>query len=415
MKVLWFINVPTSAMVQRAGTGSERCGGHWINQLLKYVSVARTMELGVVAVFPGLREVEFREGDIDYFVLSQPRRYPLFGVRSEDLEKCRAIVERYKPDIIHIHGSERFYGLIKTGVGVPTPTLVSVQGLLGPYSTAHNFFGALSLRQIFSSIRLIEVPARSGLLWQYIDALRGANRETEMLASVEGFLGRTEWDRAHTQLSNPDARYFHVGEILRDGFYQHRWRLEDCERHTLLYTNAGHPCRGIENLLSAITHLRHEFPNVRLRLAGIVRPHSGYGRFMRRMIRRLGLEERVEFLGYLDEQAMIQELKRAHVFTIGSYIENSPNSLAEAMTLGMPCVASYVGGIPDMVCDNETGLLFPVSDVPLLADKIRRVFTDNGLAERLGSNARVVAIERHDPIKVVSELLDAYRRFSIRE
>lgn len=403
-------------MVQRAGTGSERCGGHWINQLLKYVSTAEDMELGVVTAFPGLKEMEFREDGIDYFVLSQPRRYPLFGMRPEDLEKCCAVVEHYKPDVIHIHGSERFYGLIKKRACVQTPTLVSVQGLLGPYSSSRqDFFGALSLRQIFSSIRLLEVPARSGLFWQYIDTLRGASREAEILTAVEGFLGRTAWDRAHTQIANPGARYFHVGEILRDSFYQHRWRLEDCERHTLLYTNAGHPRRGIENLLAAVAHLRHEFPDIRLRLAGVVRPRSGYGRFMRRTIRRLGLEEQVEFLGHLDEQAMIRELKRAHVFTIASYIENSPNSLAEAMTLGMPCVASFVGGIPDMVRDNETGLLFPVSDVPLLADKIRRVFADDGLAERLGSNARAVAIERHDPARVKGELLDAYQRFSVGE
>ena len=64
---------------------------------------------------------------------------------------------------------------------------------------------------------------------------------------------------------------------------------------------------------------------------------------------------------------MTRELRRAHVFAISSYIENSPNSLCEAMQAGMPCVATYAGGIPSLVEDGRTGLLFPPGDAPLLA------------------------------------------------
>ena len=70
---------------------------------------------------------------------------------------------------------------------------------------------------------------------------------------------------------------------------------------------------------------------------------------------------------------MARELTRSHAFVISSYIENSPNSLAEAMLVGMPCVASFVGGIPSMVDDGRTGLLYPVDDVALLAAQIRQV------------------------------------------
>ena len=79
-------------------------------------------------------------------------------------------------------------------------------------------------------------------------------------------------------------------------------------------------------------------------------------------------------MGYLDGDAMVRELLRTHVFAITSYIENSANSLAEAMMVGMPCIASFVGGLPSMIHDNDTGLLYPVEDVPLLANKIRRIF-----------------------------------------
>ena len=105
---------------------------------------------------------------------------------------------------------------------------------------------------------------------------------------------------------------------------------------------------------------------------------------------------------------MASELCRSHVFAISSYIENSPNSLCEAMQVGLPCVASYAGGIPSLVEQRRTGLLFPVGDAPLLADSIMRIFRDDGLACRLGAAARAEASERHAPERVLSQLLDAY-------
>ena len=92
---------------------------------------------------------------------------------------------------------------------------------------------------------------------------------------------------------------------------------------------------------------------------------------------------------------MARELCRAHVFVISSYIENSPNSLCEAMQVGLPCVATYAGGIPSLVRNGSTGLLFPPGDAPLLAEAIARLFREDHLACRMGRAARIEASERH--------------------
>jgi len=98
-----------------------------------------------------------------------------------------------------------------------------------------------------------------------------------------------------------------------------------------------------------------------------------------------------------------------HVFAIASYIENSPNSLCEAMTVGLPCVATYTGGIPSLVADGQTGLLFPPGDAPLLADHIMRIFRDDNFASRLSRAARAEASHRHAPERVICQLLTAYK------
>ncbi len=409
MRVLWFCNVPTLEMYRHAGQVNVRHGGHWVAQLSRHLLGTKDIELGIAVAYPDLPESEFEYENVHYFIVQQPHRFHAFDMRTADIKKCLAIIEKFQPDIIHIHGSERFYGMIRASGKTTIPTCLSIQGLLGSFSLARHFFGSLSLRDIFRSLRLIELPFRLGLAWQFLYARKGARREAKILAGVDGFLGRTEWDRAHVKQYHQAALYFPVGEILRPVFYESRWDLTKCDRHTVIYTNAGHPNRGTENLLAAIAFLRTEFPAIRLRLAGIVSARSGYGRFIRRRIRDLKLDDRVDFLGYLDDQAMVCELLRTHVFAITSYNENSPNSLAEAMLVGMPCVASYVGGIPSMVRDNETGLLYPVDDVPLLAEKIRQIFVDGELANRLASNARDAAHQRHEPARVVGQLTAAYR------
>jgi glycosyltransferase involved in cell wall biosynthesis len=158
--------------------------------------------------------------------------------------------------------------------------------------------------------------------------------------------------------------------------------------------------------------LRKDFPALKLRLAGTISERGGYGRFLRRRIRELGLHDCVEFLGYLDGPAMAQALASSHAFVMTSFIENSPNSLAEAMLVGMPCVASFVGGIPSMVKHNETGLLYPAGDVTMLGAQIRRLFRERELASRLGESARKVALTRHDPDTVIDQLVTAYGRLA---
>src|SRR4029079_13537382 len=101
------------------------------------------------------------------------------------------------------------------------------------------------------------------------------------------------------------------------------------------------------------------------------------------MIEETGLSGSVEFLGYLNASEVAAELSRSHVFATSSYLENSPNSLCEAMQVGLPCVATFAGGIPSLVDHGRTGLLFPTGDAPLLAESILRIFRSDDLAAGL--------------------------------
>jgi glycosyltransferase involved in cell wall biosynthesis len=379
-----------------------------MTELFRAVVARPGITLGVATAFPGLRDLRFEQDGATFYATGQKRRAATFAGTRTELEKCAAMVRDFQPDLVHFHGSERFFGLLKAEGLVRVPAVVSLQGLLGPCSSFRNFFGGMSPLEILRSIRLAELPLRLGLAWQYGRMRQGARHEASILAAADGLLGRTDWDEAYGRQLNPRAPYCRVDEILRGSFRDTQWSLDACEPHTLIYTNAGHPMRGTPNLLAAAAIVRREFPAVRLRLAGLVSERSGYGRFLRRRIRDLGLADCVEFPGYLDGDALARTLARSHAFVISSYVENSPNSLAEAMTVGMPCVASFVGGIPSMVDHGRTGLLYPVDDVRMLAGHILRVFRDADMAVRVGAAAREAATARHDPDRVVAQLMAAY-------
>ena len=82
-----------------------------------------------------------------------------------------------------------------------------------------------------------------------------------------------------------------------------------------------------------------------------------YSKYIKKMISNLKLEQKIVFTGLLNEKQMCQQYLKSHVFVCPSSIENSPNSLGEAMILGVPCIGSYVGGIPDMLEHGKEGFI----------------------------------------------------------
>jgi glycosyltransferase involved in cell wall biosynthesis len=104
----------------------------------------------------------------------------------------------------------------------------------------------------------------------------------------------------------------------------------------------------------------------------------------------------VEFPGVVDQTKLPAVYSGADVFVLASLTEGHPKVLLEAMACGIPVVASNRGGIPSIVTDGETGLLFDPTSSKQLADCLRRVLQDPGLARRLGRAGRALVVERYD-------------------
>ena len=105
---------------------------------------------------------------------------------------------------------------------------------------------------------------------------------------------------------------------------------------------------------------------------------------------------------------MKQAFLDANVFALTSTMENSPNSLGEAMVLGVPSVAADVGGVRNLMCHGEEGLVYTSGDVTALTEDILQLFALEERAAELGEKARTHAQKTHDPEKNLQDLMDIY-------
>ena len=99
------------------------------------------------------------------------------------------------------------------------------------------------------------------------------------------------------------------------------------------------------------------------------------------------------------------ELLNAHMFIHTSYIDNSPNSVCEAQLLGVPIIATNVGGISSLIVDKKTGILVPANDPIAMAAKIMDLSSDPKLCITLGKAGSQAAAERHNPQSILEQTL----------
>jgi L-malate glycosyltransferase len=405
MKVLWFTNGPLPALSTRLGQRSS-VGGGWIPSLASLLRASDGIELAIAAAVPAAPAMQFTSEGIRYYTIAQAARTHFLKHSKANLERARAIVADYHPDIIHVHGTERFYGLI-VGMDIDVPVVVSIQGLV---SQVRKFlFAGLSFRERLRALRIRDVLRWTGPFPEYLSWRSGAAREMEIISRNQYFIGRTEWDQAWVRAINPTATYFTCDEVIRPVFFEGGWSFPDVKRHSMLCTSAMQPSKGIPLLLDAATILRRKYPDMRLQLAGDWHPRSGWGRVVRHKLRTLGLEDCVTFTGPVDAETLARHLQKANVFVSSSWMENISNSTAEAMLVGIPCVVSFTGGLTTTLTPGETGLMYPPGDPALLAAAVGRIFDDDALALRLASAARSVALRRHEPRRIATKQVEIYR------
>jgi glycosyltransferase involved in cell wall biosynthesis len=179
------------------------------------------------------------------------------------------------------------------------------------------------------------------------------------------------------------------------------------ERHpggALTVGTAGRlvPVKGIDCLLRAVSLLRPEFPNLRLEIAGTGPQQAA----LERQVRSLGLQGPVNFLGWRTDTEAV--LKRWDVYAQPSLEDGFPVAALEAMAMGLPVVASAVGGLPELVADGQTGWLVPPGNPEALAGRLRTLLADPALRRAMGENGQARVRRNFSRDQMVASISEIY-------
>ena len=439
MKVLWIVNRMLPIIAESLGMESTVKEG-WITGMFAQImanTAGNGIELSVA--FPAKDELAEYEGEVPVGDLKLPN-IP-FGISTEEQsfkaygfyedifkpekynikteESLRRVIEKANPDVIHVFGTEYPHCLATLKVAPNSANvLVGLQGLC--HAIAEVYEADLPKRIVNRStfrdfVKRDSIKKQKKKYWK-----RGEN-EREALKLATFVTGRTAWDRKRVTEINPDIIYLGMNETLRSCFYTGRWNPEHAENGAIFLSQGDYPIKGLHYMLEAMPLILDACPEAHIYVAGqnLTKKEtfkdkiklSSYGKYLRKLIKNNNLSDKVTFLGNLTAEEMRAQYLKSKVFVCPSKIENSPNSLGEAMLLGVPCVAARVGGVPDLISEDE-GILYEDGNVAALAEAVIKQLKGNENLGTMVRKARGHANYNHDPEVNYHTLLQIYNRIA---
>lgn len=400
MKILWLTTLTTLEHSRLLGLPGSVLFG-WIEGLAAVLRTRKDISLAIASPAPVTALDVTAHDNIRFFAVPEKSA-------ADDLRK---VVEIFKPDAIHLHGTTSIFTgeCGKTG---DVPWIISIEGILEAWADWLN--GNLRESDMpFSpkNFLLRRTFARQRRSW-----LRRAQFERAAIAAAGDLIGRTPLDRAYCKIYNPHAAYHCVNEVLRAEFYRHvaAWRYNDCTKFKIFIPSMAYPLKGAHVMLKALAMLKQAYPGVSLTIPGAP-PHrrwplnNPYHDYLLKLVRTLGLSDNVDFVPRLDAEGMAATLLSSHVFAMPSFMENSPNSLAEAQVLGVPQVASSAGGTPEFI---DRKFLVQAGDPVSLAAGIADVFAAGAAIEDECRKVATAEAMRHDPQINAALMLNIYQQVS---
>ena len=413
MRVLWIggsgLYVPSHA--SKGGYN----GGGWVASVQKEIMKCENITLGISFCQDGEPEKVMQDG-VAYYPVPNHRKsrkdkiidlWKIHDVKRDEVlwpyyeEKFKKVIDDFKPDVIHIFGSELYQGLAARVTG-DIPTVLHIQGLLS-LSIYIYLPPSVSKWQYYMSGK--------GLIGKYHNYQylaywnRSVHREKAILKAVPHVIGRTDWDRQALVVLNPNAEYHYGGEILRDIFYEEKERRIPI-KPVIISTISFPTYKGYDVILKVANILKNEMHlDFEWNVFGNVQPD-----FMEKHVGLRHKDLNINLRGVASAEDIRDALLCSTLYFHPSYVENSPNSVGEAQLTGIPVVASRVGGTDSMVEHGKTGFLYPVTDPYMAAYYVGRMIDDKEENVTIGKQARKVSMVRHDKEEIVEELLRTYHQ-----
>jgi glycosyltransferase involved in cell wall biosynthesis len=387
--------------------------GGWVTGFIEGLSKIEGVEIGVAMKSSQKVLLSTEIEGVKYYYLPTNKLNKL----DVNIIDCAEVLSNFKPDILHAEGAEVYIPnrFIKIFEG---KKVISVKGVFNDvqkYEYADIYPG--SLLRSFNLTKII-----FGLTQIYKKKYRYVKRKKIEIDSYKASnyaIGRTLYDKAHVLNFNQNIIYFHNNETLRTPFYTEKWYLEKAIPYSIIIGSGYLARKGAHVAIKALAILKRNFPSVRLFIIGgeskSLIDKLTYKGYIKKLINEYGLNDNVTFLGVLNEISMVEAILNKHVYVLPSFIENSSNTLGEAMLLGVPSVVSYCGGVSSLAVDEEEALFYRASDHIMLAHQISRIFNNEIDVVNLSNNARNKALCLYDKKNNSERIVEIYNQIISHE
>jgi glycosyltransferase involved in cell wall biosynthesis len=414
MRVLWF--TPTPSLYNN--DTHDYHGGGWVSSMERIITLRKEIELGI-SFYHKTDNKKVLKNNTTYYPIKikRKRNNPirgLFNTWSGNIdhnnleEKYLEIISNFRPDVIHIFGTENAYTVINQITSIPV--VIQTQGLINPIVNAYYPVNQSKWSFLIGFNFLVNSIFASSPNFAFKKYRNIAKQEKVCLSNTKYVIGRTHWDKMLAKLYNCNVGYFHLDEVLRPNFYDTKGVVEnkDSNMFHIISTLSPNIYKGIDVVLKTANQLKQ--------LSDID--------FQWHII---GLEENDKYLNHFEKtenidykkagiicygkknpEELIDLLQKADVYVHPSYIDNSPNSLCEAQILGLPVIACNVGGISSLIEHNVSGFLVPSNGVFELVHYLILLNQDTVLAAKIGQEGKLVAEARHNQRKIVADILNIY-------
>ncbi|MGL4854392.1 MAG: glycosyltransferase family 4 protein, partial [Lentisphaeria bacterium] len=396
MKILWLCNIMLPKVAPALNLPFSPAGG-WLTGLSNDLLVQDNLEL--VVCFPYKESLIGNVENLKY--------YGFCG--KEQAEQFSRILTQEQPDLVHIFGTEFSHTLSMVNccekLNLLDRVVINIQGLVSVI--ADHYSANLPHKIVYQKTLRDYLGKPSSIIHGKQTFIARGKEEVAALQKVKHVIGRTDWDRACALQYNPEVNYHFCNETLRDSFYSsQKWSIDDCQKHSIFLSQCSYPIKGFHFMLEAMPEVIKHFPNAHIYTTGRnpLAPKNiidylkitSYQKYLGELIKKYKLEKHVTFLGSLDETAMRERFLQSHVFVSASTIENSPNSVGEAMILGVPSISSDVGGVKNMMTHNTDDIIYQADATYMLAYYIKEMFYNTEQAKIFSINAQQHANATHN-------------------
>ena len=415
MKILWFTNTPCGAMEKFEQGG--RTGG-WLVALSNELTKIKNIELHI-AFYWNKNLVPFEYNGIHYHPILREginnkiertiKRFKNFyckSIEKEEINRCKMLIDSIAPDIIHVHGTEENFGL--ACVDSRYPYVLSIQGLLS--SIKYKLFSGYNKELIKKNESLLYKLMLCGIESLEKKIQKNAEREKYILVHTNNIIGRTVWDYDCTLAINPKRKYYKCNELIRKEFYEYSWVPPNNGNTICLATIISNGIyKGIETIFRTAYQLMLIGVNIEWNIIGVTQSDDII-RITEKILGYKCKDININLCGRMSALEIIDILKHTHIYIQASHIENSPNNVCEAMLIGIPIIATMVGGTSSILTDKKEGYLIQDGDPYSMAGAILHCKENYSEALKFGANAQRTAIVRHNSENVVSCILDIYTK-----